>query len=39
VALAYSLLQLSEPAKKKILAKTKRLKRQVATELKLARPP
>jgi hypothetical protein len=33
------LLKLSEPAKKKILAKTKRLKRQVATELKLARPP
>jgi hypothetical protein len=33
------LLKLSEPAKKKILAKIKRLKRQVATELKLARPP
>ena len=26
-------------AKKKILAKTKRLKRQVASELELARPP
>jgi hypothetical protein len=33
------LLKLSDAAKKKILAKTKRLKRQVATELKLARPP
>jgi hypothetical protein len=33
------LLKLSAPAKKKILAKTKRLKRQVAAELKLARPP
>jgi hypothetical protein len=33
------LLKLSEPAKKKILAKTKRLKLQVATELKLARAP
>jgi len=33
------LLNLSEPARQKILAKTRRLKRQVATELKRARAP
>ena len=33
------LLTLSEPAKQKILTKTRRLRRQVATELNLPRPP
>ncbi len=33
------LLNLSEPAKQKILAKTRRLRRQVATELKHPRAP
>lgn len=33
------LLHLSDAAKEKILAKTRRLRRQISTELKLARPP